>query len=36
MALRLHEVFQRFASLENELTVAAREQGKKAARAAVG
>ncbi len=36
MALRLHEVFQRFASLENELTVAARESGKKAARAAAG
>ncbi len=31
MALRLHEVFQRFSSLEKELTVAARESGKKAA-----
>lgn len=29
MALRLHEVFQRFSSLEKELTVAARESGKK-------
>ena len=29
MALRLHEVFQRFSSLEKELTVAAREPGKK-------
>jgi hypothetical protein len=28
MALRLHEVFQRFASLEKELSVAAREAGK--------
>jgi hypothetical protein len=28
MALRLHEVFQRFASLEKELSVAAREPGK--------
>ncbi|MGA7081269.1 MAG: hypothetical protein WBQ43_04860 [Terriglobales bacterium] len=34
MALRLHEVFQRFSSLEKELTVAARESGKKAAAAA--
>src|SRR6266481_3195693 len=31
MALRLHEVFQRFSSIEKELTVAARESGKKAA-----
>jgi hypothetical protein len=30
MALRLHEVFQRFYSLEKELTVAARESGKTA------
>jgi signal transduction histidine kinase len=30
MALRLHEVFQRFSSIEKELTVAARESGKKA------
>jgi signal transduction histidine kinase len=29
MALRLHEVFQRFSSIEKELTVAARESGKK-------
>lgn len=28
MALRLHEVFQRFSSIEKELTVAARESGK--------
>lgn len=34
MALRLHEIFQRFSSLEKELTVAARESGKQAARAA--
>jgi ATP-dependent protease ClpP protease subunit len=34
MALRLHEVFQRFSSLEKELTVAAREPAKKAATAA--
>ncbi len=33
MALRLHEVFQRFSSIEKELTVEARESGKKAARA---
>ncbi|MGB8010887.1 MAG: hypothetical protein WCF68_04685 [Terriglobales bacterium] len=33
MALRLHEVFQRFSSLEKELSVNARESGKKAARA---
>jgi signal transduction histidine kinase len=31
MALRLHEVFQRFSSIEKELTVAARESGKKPA-----
>jgi signal transduction histidine kinase len=31
MALRLHEVFQRFSSIEKELTVAARESGKKIA-----
>jgi len=36
MALRLHEVFQRFSSLEKELTVAARESGKKSLRAAAG
>jgi hypothetical protein len=36
MALRLHEVFQRFSSIEKELTVEARESGKKSARAAVG
>jgi len=29
MALRLHEVFQRFSSLEKELSVVARESGKK-------
>jgi hypothetical protein len=34
MALRLHEIFQRFSSLEKELTVAARESGKQAMRAA--
>jgi len=34
MALRLHEVFQRFSSIEKELTVAARESGKKISRAA--
>jgi len=34
MALRLHEVFQRFSSIEKELTVAARESGKKTIRAA--
>jgi hypothetical protein len=36
MALRLHEIFQRFSSLEKELTVAARESGKKAATAGAG
>jgi signal transduction histidine kinase len=34
MALRLHEVFQRFSSLEKEFNVAAREPAKKAATAA--
>lgn len=34
MALRLHEIFQRFSSLEKELTVAARESGKQAGHAA--
>jgi hypothetical protein len=36
MALRLHEVFQRFSSIEKELSVAARQSSKKAARAAAG
>jgi len=36
MALRLHEIFQRFSSIETELTVAARESGKKAASATAG
>ncbi|MFZ0797077.1 MAG: hypothetical protein WCA13_08115 [Terriglobales bacterium] len=36
MALRLHEVFRRFSSIEKELTVAARESGKKAAHATAG
>ncbi|MGA7559290.1 MAG: hypothetical protein WCF61_01190 [Terriglobales bacterium] len=36
MALRLHEIFQRFSSLEKELTVAARESGKKSNTAAAG
>jgi hypothetical protein len=36
MALRLHEVFQRFSSIEKELKVDARESGKKAASAAAG
>jgi hypothetical protein len=36
MALRLHEVFQRFSSIEKELNVAAREPGEKAASAAAG
>ncbi|MFY9845186.1 MAG: hypothetical protein WA718_02815 [Terriglobales bacterium] len=36
MALRLHEVFQRFASLEKELTFAARESGGKATSAKAG
>jgi hypothetical protein len=36
MALRLHEVFQRFSSIEKELNVAARESDKKAMVAASG
>jgi len=36
MALRLHEIFQRFSSIEKELGVANRESANKAARAAVG
>jgi hypothetical protein len=36
MALRLHEIFQRFSSLEKELAVADREPGKKAASATAG
>jgi hypothetical protein len=36
MALRLHEVFQRFSSIEKELNVAARESGKEATVAAAG
>jgi signal transduction histidine kinase len=36
MALRLHEVFQRFSSIEKELAVAARESGKKSRSAAGG
>jgi hypothetical protein len=36
MALRLHEVFQRFSSIEKELNVAAREAGKKAMSASAG
>jgi hypothetical protein len=36
MALRMHEIFQRLYSLEKELTVAARESGKKALAAAAG
>lgn len=36
MALRLHEVFQRFSSIEKELHVDARESGKKVAAAAAG
>jgi hypothetical protein len=36
MALRLHEVFQRFSSIEKELRADARESGKKAAHAAAG
>ena len=36
MALRLHEIFQRFSSLEKELTVAARESNKEISRAAGG
>jgi hypothetical protein len=33
MALRLHEVFQRFSSIEKELNVLARESDKETARA---
>jgi hypothetical protein len=36
MALRLHEIFQRFSSLDNELTVAARSAGKKSLSAVAG
>ena len=36
MALRLHEVFQRFSSLEKELTVEARESEKKSLHATAG
>ena len=36
MALRLHEVFQRFSSIEKELCVEARESGKKAIPASAG
>jgi hypothetical protein len=36
MALRLNEVFRRFSSIEKELTVVARESGKKAAHATAG
>jgi hypothetical protein len=36
MALRLHEVFQRFYSIEKELSVDARESGKKVMSAAAG
>jgi hypothetical protein len=36
MALRLHEVFQRFSSIEKELNVDARESNKKAAHATAG
>jgi len=36
MALRLHEVFQRFSSIEKELCVVARESGKKTRSAAIG
>ena len=36
MALRLHEIFQRFSSLQKELTVEARESGKKSLHAAAG
>jgi hypothetical protein len=34
MALRLHEIFQRFSSLEKELIIAARQSGKQSAQAA--
>jgi hypothetical protein len=36
MALRLHEIFQRFSSLEKEFAIAARDPGKKILRAAAG
>jgi hypothetical protein len=36
MALRLHEIFQRFSSIEKELNVAAREPGKRAMAASAG
>ena len=36
MALRLHEIFQRFSSIEKELCVEARESGKKAIPATAG
>ena len=36
MALRLNEIFQRFSSIEKELSVAVRESGKKAVHAAAG
>ena len=36
MALRLHEIFRRFFSIEKELKVAAREDGKKSAHAVAG
>jgi hypothetical protein len=36
MALRLHEIFQRFSSIEKELSVAAREPAKKAMSAVAG
>ncbi|MGA8541387.1 MAG: hypothetical protein WB566_17930 [Terriglobales bacterium] len=36
MALRLHEIFRRFSSIEKELTVTARETGKKTAHTVAG
>ena len=36
MALRLHEIFQRFSSLEKELAIAARDPEKKALSATAG
>jgi hypothetical protein len=36
MALRLHEIFRRFASIEKELAVAARETSNRAVHAAAG
>jgi hypothetical protein len=36
MALRLHEIFQRFSSIEKELNVAVREPGKRAMAASAG